>query len=172
MEPRVESESMIQDLRSNHRFINVPESADVIQSSLNNQQHGQLPRYASPLFFNLFSSFYASLIQLITTSTTTIVSTLTSTLTSYSTTATSSFTIKGCVPATLYFSTCKTNFFLSNYIFNLKSNCAGSQAAIGRTPAGVSVISKVAEMVDQRSRPSPATVTVTITGNKNQNLIN
>jgi len=118
MEPRVPSASTITESRVNQRLINLPESPDVIQSSFGHHSH--LPRYASPLFFNLFSNFYSSLFDLITTSITTITSTLTSTLTSYKTTDIKPFTISGCSPATLYFSTCKFNSF-NTWIHHLQT---------------------------------------------------
>ena len=176
MEPRVPSASTIKDSRVNQRLINLPESPDVIQSSFGH--HSQLPRYASPLFFNLFSNFYSLLLDLITTSITTITSTLTSTITSYKTTDIKPFTISGCSPATLYFSTCKFNSFniwiyhFKNRIYCIYCNYfyfsykIGSKAAFKTFNAdGVSAISTVVSPSPAARSPSVSTVTVTVTGN-------
>jgi hypothetical protein len=92
-------------------------NSDVIESSMDQQQ---LPfhyyqRKASPFVFQglapyfsfqSLASFYSSLLRLTTTVVTTSTSTVTATVTSLSTTATSRFTIAGCSPASLFYSTC------------------------------------------------------------------
>ena len=90
-------------------------TADVIQSSMDQLPFRYYQREASsfvfqglaPYFsFQSLASFYSSLLRLTTTVVTTSTSTVTATVTSLSTTATSRFTISGCSPASLFYSTC------------------------------------------------------------------